>query len=186
MKKSFLNRTLLSIWVIGLLIGGCQLEEIKPVTNSQNIEEETEENEEEEAEENVDEEEEVAEDTTETSEDFKVPEFEETKAFPTAEGYGRYTQGGRGGQTVYVTSLADSRERGTLRYAMEEVSGPRTVVFRVSGIIELSDNLKIKEPYITIAGQTAPGSGITLKNAGIQIETHDIIIRHLRIRPGDN
>ncbi|MFW6203154.1 MAG: pectate lyase family protein [Marinilabilia sp.] len=177
MNKKFLNRTLLSIWVIGLLLGGCELEDIDTVTDPEISEEEIEEQEEEEEEE---------EDTTETAGDFKVPKFEETKAFPTAQGYGRYTEGGRDGQIVYVTSLEDSRERGTLRYAMEEVSGTRTVVFRVGGIIELSDNLKIKDPHITIAGQTAPGSGITLKNAGIQIETHNIIIRHLRIRPGDD
>ena len=182
MNKKFLNRTLLSIGVIGLLLGGCELEDIDTVTDPEISEEEIEQNEEEQQEE----EEEVVEDTTETEGEFKVPEFEETKAFPTAQGYGRYTQGGRNGEIVYVTSLADSRERGTLRYAMEEASGPRIVVFRVGGIIELSDDIKIEHPYITIAGQTAPGSGITLKNAGIRIETHDIIIRHLRIRPGDN
>ncbi|MGM0377554.1 MAG: pectate lyase family protein [Bacteroidota bacterium] len=186
MKKIFLNRTVLSIWVIGLLIGGCELQDIDTITDPEVSTEETEEEEDNEEETEEEQQEEAAEDTTETSGEYKVPEFEETKAFPTAQGYGRYTKGGRDGQTVYVTSLEDSRNKGTLRYALEEVSGPRTVVFRVGGIIELSDNLKIEEPYITIAGQTAPGSGITLKNAGIRIETHDIIIRHLRIRPGDN
>jgi hypothetical protein len=64
-------------------------------------------------------------------------------------------------------------------------TGPRVVLFKVSGIIELKENIYIKEPYLTVAGQTAPGSGITLKNAGIQIQTHDVILRHIRIRPGD-
>jgi len=177
MIKKILSKTFVSIGIIGL-IWGCELEDIETVTTPETNEEQTDEE--------TSREEEEQEDSTNTSENLKIPEFGETKAFPSAEGYGRYTPGGRGGKTVYVTSLKDTRERGTLRYALEEVSGPRTILFKVAGIIELADFVKIKEPYVTIAGQSAPGSGITLKNSGILIETHDVIIRHLRIRPGDN
>ncbi|MGQ1890971.1 pectate lyase family protein [Thermophagus sp. OGC60D27] len=180
MKKNFLNRTLLSIGLIGF-IWGCQLEDLGTVTDPGTEEEQAEE-------ENPEEEnqQEESENENETKGDYKVPEFSETKAFPTAEGYGRYTKGGREGKTIYVTTLKDAKEPGTLRYALEVESGPRTVVFKVSGIIELNTVIKITEPYVTIAGQTAPGSGITLKNAGIQIETHDVIMRNFRIRPGDD
>lgn len=105
------------------------------------------------------------------------------KAFPTAEGYGQYSQGGRGGKVIYVTNLNDSGD-GSFRSALM-CEGARTVVFAVSGLIELKSLIVVTNPYLTIAGQTAPGSGITLKNAGIYIKTHDIIIRHIRIRPGD-
>jgi hypothetical protein len=179
MKNKFLNRTLVSIGIIGL-VWGCQLEDIDTVTDPVTEEEQVEE------EENQEEPEEEPEDTTDTSGDYNVPEFREAKAFPAAEGYGRFTKGGRGGKIIYVTSLEDSNEPGTLRYALEVESGPRIVLFKVSGIIELNSNIKITEPYVTIAGQTAPGSGITLKNGGIQIETHDIILRNFRIRPGDD
>lgn len=106
------------------------------------------------------------------------------KAFPTAEGFGAYSQGGRGGEVIYVTNLNDSGP-GSFRHAVTR-SGKRTVVFAVSGIIELNSLLIIENPYLTIAGQVAPENGITLKNSGLYIRTHDIIIRHLRIRPGDS
>lgn len=122
-------------------------------------------------------------------------------AFPGAEGWGTETPGGRGGQVVEVTSLADYSAGypnyedpipGTLRYAIEEVSGPRIVVFRIGGTIEIVDRMFIQEPFITIAGQTAPGGGITIKPvAGYQddkffaIYTHDVVIRCIRFRPGD-
>jgi hypothetical protein len=105
-------------------------------------------------------------------------------AFPTAEGYGRFARGGRGGRVIEVTNLHNEGP-GSLRAAIE-AEGPRTVVFRVSGLIPLSPGLRIKNPYLTIAGQTAPGEGICLKDAGCgTLGSHDVIIRHLRTRVGD-
>ncbi|HUS36568.1 MAG TPA: hypothetical protein VM680_14545 [Verrucomicrobiae bacterium] len=112
-----------------------------------------------------------------------------TLAFPGAEGYGAYAKGGRGGKVLFVTNLNDSGP-GSLRDAIE-TKGPRTVIFRVSGIIE-TKGLTIREPYITIAGQTAPGDGICIKKSGsdaaaLEVSgTHDVIIRFLRIRAGNN
>lgn len=105
------------------------------------------------------------------------------KAFPTAEGFGQYSKGGRGGKVIYVTSLADSGP-GTLRAAID-TDGPRTVIFRVGGIIALKKELKITKPYLTIAGQTAPGDGICLKGQRFKIDAHDVICRYLRSRLGD-
>ncbi len=105
-------------------------------------------------------------------------------AFPKAEGYGRFAIGGRGGRVIEVTNLQDVGP-GSLRAAVES-DGPRTVVFRVSGLISLSRPLQIRQPYLTIAGQTAPGEGICLRNFGCgTMGTHDVIIRHLRVRVGD-
>ena len=104
-------------------------------------------------------------------------------AFPGAEGFGAYTPGGRGGRVIFVTNLNDSGP-GSLRAAIE-AKGPRIVVFRISGIIELKKKLAIRNPYITIAGQTAPGDGICLKGDQLSISTHDVVIRYLRVRPGD-
>jgi hypothetical protein len=105
-------------------------------------------------------------------------------AFPGAEGYGRFARGGRGGRVLYVTSLDDSGP-GTLREAVDAV-GPRTIVFRVGGTIHLKDRLVIKNPYCTVAGQTAPGDGIAVRGAAFGMGgTHDVIMRYVRLRVGD-
>ncbi len=105
-------------------------------------------------------------------------------AFPGAEGYGRYAIGGRDGRVIAVTNLNDSGP-GSLREAVD-AEGPRTVVFRVGGVIQLKSKLVIKNPYITIAGQTAAGDGICLCGWTVgALSTHDVILRHLRIRVGD-
>jgi len=103
--------------------------------------------------------------------------------FPGAEGFGTRTIAGRGGKVIKVTSLADDGP-GTLRAAISEPSA-RIIVFRVAGTIELKSELQISHPFITIAGQTAPGGGICIKNAGITIITHDVLIQHIRVRPGN-
>lgn len=105
-----------------------------------------------------------------------------TPAFPGAEGAGAGALGGRGGRAIYVANLNDSGP-GSLREAIE-AQGPRTVLFQISGTIELRRDLRIVEPFITIAGQTAPGDGICLKNFPLLIQTHDVAVRFLRVRPG--
>lgn len=106
-----------------------------------------------------------------------------TPAFPGAEGGGKFSFGGRGGKVYVVTSLADSGP-GTLREAVEAV-GPRVVVFNVAGIIHLKMPLFIEAPYLTIAGQTAPGDGICVAGETTLINTHDVVIRYLRFRRGN-
>jgi pectate lyase len=103
--------------------------------------------------------------------------------FPGAEGFGTDTPAGRGGKIIEVTTLTDDGP-GSLRAALNDPE-PRIIVFRVSGTIELKDPLFIAHPFITVAGQTALGGGICIKNAGLAILTHDVLIQHLRIRPGN-
>jgi hypothetical protein len=104
-------------------------------------------------------------------------------AFPGAEGYGAYSRGGTGGRTVYVDNLNDSGP-GSLR-AVVEAEGPRVAIFRVSGSIALRTPLSIRNPFLTVDAQSAPGEGITLRNHGIFISTHDVTLRYFRIRIGD-
>lgn len=105
-------------------------------------------------------------------------------AFPGAQGWAAHTPGGRGGQILRVTTLA-AEGPGSFSAAVN-AKGPRIVVFEVGGVIDLGvKTLRITEPYLTIAGQTAPAPGITLIRGGMDIATHDVVVRHLRIRPGD-
>ncbi len=106
-------------------------------------------------------------------------------AFPGAMGWARTTPGGRGGAILRVTHLGASGE-GSLRAALQ-AEGPRIVVFEVGGVIDLDGHsISIANPYLTIAGQTAPEPGITLIKGGLSIRTHDVIMRHIRVRPGAN
>jgi len=104
-------------------------------------------------------------------------------AFPGAEGFGAGTPGGRGGAVLFVTNLNDSGA-GSLREAMT-ASGPRIVLFKVAGTISLRSDLTVTQPFLTVAGQTAPGEGVQVRDAQIKISTHDVIIRYLKVRSGD-
>jgi len=104
--------------------------------------------------------------------------------FPGAVGWGTDTPGGRGGKVIAVTTL-DAAGPGSLRAAIE-AKGPRIIVFAVGGVIDLAGGaLNLVEPFVTIAGQTAPAPGITIVRGQFHISAHDVVIRHLRIRPGD-
>ncbi len=103
-------------------------------------------------------------------------------AFPGAEGAGRFAAGGRGGQVIRVTTLADAGP-GSLRAAID-AAGPRTVVFDVAGTIALRSPLVVRNDRITVAGQTAPGDGITLRDQTLQIAASDVIVRYIRSRLG--
>lgn len=104
-------------------------------------------------------------------------------AFPGAEGGGMYTFGGRGGRVYTVTNLNDSGP-GSFREACE-AGGARIVVFNVSGIIKLKTPIVVQAPYITIAGQTAPGDGVCVAGETFWVNTHDVIVRHMRFRRGE-
>ncbi|MDP6039696.1 MAG: hypothetical protein QGG64_14190, partial [Candidatus Latescibacteria bacterium] len=98
--------------------------------------------------------------------------------------FGMNTSGGRGGRIIRVTTLAVSGA-GSLNEALS-ASGPRIVVFEVGGVIDLAkQRLTIRDPFVTVAGQTAPSPGITIVRGGLSIQTHDVIVQHIRVRPGD-
>ncbi|HWB82749.1 MAG TPA: hypothetical protein VG675_01330 [Bryobacteraceae bacterium] len=104
--------------------------------------------------------------------------------FPGAQGFGIQTPAGRGGAIIRVTNL-ESDGPGSLRAALD-TKGPRIIVFEVGGIIDLNrKSLVLKEPFVTVAGQTAPSPGITLIRGGIEIATHDVLMQHIRVRMGD-
>jgi pectate lyase len=118
----------------------------------------------------------------------KLPDGRQ-RAFPTAEGFGAAAKGGRGGSVIYVTNTNEAGE-GSLR-ACVEAAGPRTCIFRTGGTITLDQaSLVVRNPYLTIAGETAPGGGIAIRNSdqqprpSVEIFAHDVIVRHIRIRPG--
>jgi len=104
-------------------------------------------------------------------------------SFPGAEGFGATTPGGRGGRILLVTNTNDSGP-GSFRAAVED-EGPRIVVFRVGGIIDLKRPVAVRHPYLTLAGQTAPGDGICLRNYEFSVATHDVVVRYLRSRAGE-
>ncbi|MFA5045308.1 MAG: polysaccharide lyase [Paludibacter sp.] len=105
-------------------------------------------------------------------------------SFPGAEGGGEYSFGGRGGKVITVTSLAD-RGPGTLREACEGTVGARIVVFNVAGLIHLKSPIIVEAPYLTIAGQTAPGDGVCVAGESFWVNTHDVVVRHMRFRRGE-
>ena len=107
----------------------------------------------------------------------------EIPAFPGAEGGGKFSFGGRGGKVIVVTNLNDDGP-GSFRWACEQ-GGARIVVFNVAGIIRIKTPLIIRAPYITIAGQTAPGDGVCVAGETVWINTHDVIIRYMRFRRGE-
>jgi len=110
--------------------------------------------------------------------------MERIEAFPDAQGWAAYTSGGRGGMIIRVTTL-NARGPGSFAEAVE-TKGPRIVVFEVGGVIDLQKkSITIREPFLTIAGQTAPSPGITFIRGGIGIAAHDVVVRHIAVRPGE-
>ena len=100
-----------------------------------------------------------------------------------AEGFGAATEGGGTGRRIAVTSLADSGP-GTLRAALT-ARGPRQIGFEVAGLITLASPVTVQEPFVTLDGSSAPGDGVCVRGSGLTIRTHDVIVRHMRFRPGD-
>ncbi len=113
-----------------------------------------------------------------------LPASDRLPAFPGAEGFGRYTAGGRGGRVYHVTTLVDGKQPGTLRYAVSQ-KGARTVVFDVAGTIFLNSPLRIVNDSITIAGQTAPGQGVCIARHPVNVAADNVILRYLRFRVGN-
>lgn len=122
-----------------------------------------------------------------TSDAVEVKEGAMVPAFPTAEGFGKYTSGGRGGQVVTVTSLADDGTEGTLRWAFNQYPDePLTIVFAVNGEIHLNNTLSVKRSDWTLAGQTAPGDGISIVGDKVNFGgSQNFIVRNIRFRSGD-
>ena len=113
-----------------------------------------------------------------------APAISGARAFAGAAGWAAATPGGRGGRIIRVTSL-DARGSGTLAAALIATE-PRIVVFEVGGVIDLGgERIDVREPFVTVAGQTAPPPGITIIRGGVSIATHDVVIQHIRVRPGE-